>query len=249
VNPALERLLSAFRDELEFAQVLVRRVDRAFELRHIRDQQVPVERLRTIAIEGLRDLAQKTASGAFRPLKSAPNLQRGWRTVTRTPEELELTLGHLYPGALADWLAVEQGPAPVTHYRPFTERQTGMYRITTKLDDSEVAQVIRACCGARFCLKRRLWTIEQTEVDAPLAKSIIPCLEPCALLLELARTAVRINQGAEPQPTKDEIPKLLAAVENADPTVAEADFANLSNPRRAQLALEKLKPRAPEIKH
>jgi hypothetical protein len=81
----------------------------------------------------------------------------------------------------------------VTDYRAFTERQTGMYRITTKLSDSDVAGVIRACCAKESCLKRRLWTISGLETDSPETKSIIPCLEPCAMLLESARTAARLK--------------------------------------------------------
>jgi hypothetical protein len=190
-NPALEKLLSTFADELVFAQVLIRRTSGGFELRHGEDRDVPAAQLRAVQVAELRALAQKTAAGAFRPLKSAPNLQTGWQVTASTPTELELALSHLYPGAVADWLVAQAEPPPVTDYRAFTERQTGMYRITTKLSDSEVAQVISACCAKESCLKRRLWTVPGVETDPRQAKSIIPCLEPCAVLLESARTAAR----------------------------------------------------------
>jgi len=60
---------------------------------------------------------------------------------------------------------------------------------------NQVFSVVKACCHPRFCLKRRLWGLGSLESDTVQAKSIIPCLEPCALLLEFARTAARIEQS------------------------------------------------------
>src|SRR3989442_3355012 len=69
-----------------------------------------------------------------------------------------------------------------------------MYRITTLLSDAQAAEVTRACCHKMFCLKRRLWTANGLAPDPVEDKSLIPCLEPCAILLELARKAMRIVQ-------------------------------------------------------
>ncbi len=104
--------------------------------------------------------------------------------------ELEAALQHLYPGAITDWFAAQAQPAPVTHYREFTDRQTGMYRVTTMLSDEQAAVMARACCHRRFCLKRRLWTVGSLGPEASGEKSLIPCLEPCAILLEFARKAL-----------------------------------------------------------
>jgi hypothetical protein len=122
-----------------------------------------------------------------------------------------------------------------------------MYRITTMLSDPQAAQVIRACCDARFCLKRRLWSVNGLEPDAPDAKSLIPCLEPCAVMLEFARKAVRIEQE-EGRPTltlaPSEVASLLAALDAAVASPAagqrEADLAAADNPRRLKLLREKL---------
>ena len=107
---------------------------------------------------------------------------------------MEQALNQLYPGAIADWYAAQTQPVPVTNYREFTERQTGMYRIATLLDDQQAAAVIRAGCHRRCCLKRRHWLVAGLEPDPAAEKSLIPCLEPCAVLLELARQAVRLEQ-------------------------------------------------------
>ena len=97
---------------------------------------VPAGGLRLLADGEIRPLAQFSSSGAFRPLKSAPNLPAGWRVAARDERALGAALHHLYPGAVADWFAAQTAPPPVTSYRQFTSRQTGMYRITTQLDDA-----------------------------------------------------------------------------------------------------------------
>ena len=196
-NPALETFGAQIGSELILAQVLVRRIGEGFELRHVADRSVPAKELKSVSLAELRPLTQRTESGAFRPLKSSPNLQKGWRVAVTEGPELGMALGHLYPGAVADWYAARQGQPPVTHYREFTSRQTGMYRITQLPSDQEVGMAIQSCCQPHFCLKRRFWTVAGIAPDTIETKSIIPCLEPCALLLEFVRTAVRSKHAEE----------------------------------------------------
>jgi hypothetical protein len=248
-NPALKTFIAQLGDELLFAQIVIRQVGRGYELRHEADRQRASEELRLTPVPELRVLALHTADSAFRPLKSAPNLRSGWRVAAHNDEELETALHHLYPGAIADWFAAQLQPAPVTHYREFTHRQTGMYRVTTMLTDEQAAQLTRACCHRRFCLKRRFWTVGQLPPDAVSEKSSIPCLEPCAILLEFARKAVRLEQEQEnetlPATSQRDLEVLEAAVKTALETPAsverEADFNSPNNPRRLQLAIEKLR--------
>lgn len=257
-NPALAAFCAALSSELLLAQVLVHRQATGFELRHVGDREAAAERLKLIPLAKLRALANHTAAGEFRPIKAAPNLRAGWLCRVASEAELELALGQLYPGAIADWFAVAQAErgvitrAPVTHYRDFTARQTGMYRITTMLTDAQAGQVIRACCDIRFCLKRRLWTVDGLTPDLSEAKSLIPCLEPCAVMLEFARKAVRIEQEeGKPALTlaPSEIASLLASLETAlaHPPAGqrEADLSAADNPRRLQLLREKLQGFAP----
>jgi hypothetical protein len=247
-NPALSRFVAAIGTSLTLAQVVVRRTERGYELRHVADECRSPETLRLLKLGEARLLAQFTAAGAFRPLKSAPNLQAGWRIITLTDEELETALNHLYPGAIADWHAAQQANPPVTNFREFTQRQSGMYRITAKLSDVQAAQVTKACCAGSFCLKRRLWTAGLLAPDPAEEKSLIPCLEPCALLLEFARTAMRIEQqekvplGIAPGDAATIQAALNAALGHSAPIVREADFSAPQNQRRTQLVLEKLQP-------
>ena len=248
LHPPLAAFVAELRQELLLAQVLIRRSEPGYQLRHVEDRLVAVDRLRTIPLPEARSLAQFTATGAFRPLKSAPNLQTGWRLTARSDEELDFALNQIYPGAIADWFAALSAHPPVTHYREFTERQTGMYRVTTMLDDQQSALVTRACCDKRFCLKRRLWTVQSLAPDDADDKSSIPCLEPCAILLEIARKAMRIEQQEKVhlELAPDEVRTLAAALQVAlahpDPNVREADFNEPANPRRLELVLDKLKP-------
>ena len=193
-NPALKAFVAQAGDEVVLAQVLIRRNDGGHELRHVQDREAAIESLRAVRPAEARLLAQFTLAGEFRPLKAAPTLPGGWRILAATDLELEQALSGLYPGALADWHAARTLNPPVTNFRPFTERQSGMYRITTKLTDAQAGEVIRQGCDGAHCLKRRLWTVAGLEPDPAGQKSLIPCLEPCAVLLELARKAARAGQ-------------------------------------------------------
>lgn len=252
-NPALSALIAysvAVSTEFVFGQVLIRPLgffggedspSRAgdlavgilpsdFELRHVADSDIDSSALRLLEGNEVRAMAQLTESGQFRPLKSAPTLRRGWRATPRGAEELGLTLNQLYPGAVADWFAALSPEPPVTSYRQFTERQTGMYRITTFLDDATAGAAIRACCDKDFCVKRRLWTVNGLAPDAPAEKSLIPCLEPCAVLLEFARRVVRLQQAGELDGKNPPA--------EVDLSVAECDFESPGNPRRVRFGLE-----------
>ena len=188
-NPALKAFVAQMGDEVALAQVLIRRNGAGYELRHVQDRDGTAESLRTLRPMEARLLAQFTFAGEFRPLKAAPTLQAGWRMLAATDTDLEQVLGGLYPGALADWHAAQTSSPPVTNYRVYVERQSGMYRITAKLTDVQAAEVITRGCEAAQCLKHRLWTVAGLPPDSPGQKSLIPCLEPCAVLLELARKA------------------------------------------------------------
>jgi hypothetical protein len=227
MNPEMRAFLAAFDTEIVFGQVVVRRLERGFELRHLCDRAAAPDFLATLNGIELRHWAQSASGGAFRPLKSAPNLRSGWRAVAADGAALELLLHYLYPGAVADWFAAQSPQPPITSYRQFTARQTGMYRITTMLPDAMAGAAIRACCHADFCLKRRLWSVEGLAADEAGQKSLIPCLEPCALMLEFARKVARLEQNAAP----------LSNEAVTEP--AESDFDAPNNPRRVRFVLEK----------
>lgn len=247
VNPALDAFIGNLGPEKTWGEVLIRTVGSGCTLCHSADRDVSPAGLRRIGLGEVRKLAMFTANGQFRPLHASPDLSRGWMLECRDGNELWRALQEFYPGSVPDWFAVEVGNPAVTHYREFTNRQTGMYRITQLLSDMQAANVIRAGCHARFCLKRRWWTIEGLEPDAASSKSEIPCLEPCAVLMELARKASRIEQEEKlpVQLSRSELDSFLAAVEVAIAAAPESDrvgnIGSPANPRRLQLLLEKFK--------
>ena len=77
-HPALQAFLARIGRELVLAQALIRRVEPGYELRHVADRDRAAKTLRELRLTDLRELAQFTASGAFRPLKAAPSLPAGW---------------------------------------------------------------------------------------------------------------------------------------------------------------------------
>jgi hypothetical protein len=252
VSPAIQ----AFAQEIEragemvFCQVIISKTvnPSLFILRHSNNRNNAEASLNIVPIPELRKLVQFDAKGRFRPLKSAPDLQEGWAFRTGSLLELERALQIVYPGALADWFRLRREEVRPTSYREFTARQTGMYRITTFLEEQSAAQAIAACCHERFCWKRRLWTAGDSPIDPPERKSLIPCLEPCAVMLEFARKAVRIGQAptAPLALTGEDYQTVEAALNfiashDVQPELRAADFGSATHPRRVQLLLEKLK--------
>ena len=240
-GPGVLSFTEALGDSGRFGQVQITRQGKGFELRHMEDAERTAASLRRVSVGDLRQVGSETAAGAFRPLRSAPNLQTGWRCEAPDVGSLETALDHLYPAGLSDWHS-RNDPAQATCYRDFTSRQTGMYRLTAKLDEEQAPAVFDACCDDRFCLKERRWTYDSVATS-PAERSVPPCLEPCPVLLEFARKAVRINQGpsAPVALSVTELESLIAVLDSAwsDPPDREADFAEPRNLRRLAL----LKPR------
>lgn len=238
IHRAIEAFAESFEDRTVLGQVLIIRSDPGFQLSHEADAE-RIGDCENISLEGLREIAQHTLTGAYRPLKAAPSLRSGWSCQVNSPPELETALNHLYPGAIADWHASKNGFS-ATNYREYTNRQTGMYRITTRPSDDEVTEITHTCCAKQFCLKQRLWTITDKDESPPHDSKQIPCLEPCALLLEFARKAVRINQEDKTSVSlsASELNTLIASLDHRTESPVEdreAEFSNAANPRRKEL--------------
>jgi len=238
VSPAVTAWISRVAPEWVWAEIRARRAEAAIELRHIHDTGKPAEGLRLFSVGDLQAWSQTDALGAFRPNKTAPGLRPGWRLMARDASELESALEAAYPGAVADWFSVVCGSAGPTSFREFTGRQTGMYRCVRRLDDARALSVVRSGCDAAFCLRRRLWTVPGGAADSETEKSAIPCLEPCALLLEFSRQAAcGLEDGGWPVTLgAADSASLVAALDHAlhqrDPGLREGDFAAPLNPRR-----------------
>jgi 4Fe-4S iron-sulfur cluster binding domain/DR2241 stabilising domain len=155
-----------------------------------------------------REIAKYDSSRAYRPLKGAPNLPRGWVLELPSINDLRRALDFFYPGAVATWLAFREGKAQPVCLRQTLNRQTGMYRVTRKLTDDQAQSLVKeACRSDSRCLRTILWGIEADRPPdfLPASKSdptvdqtgqsraALPflCLEACNLLVAAARTTVK----------------------------------------------------------
>lgn len=189
--------------------------DGGHELRHRADADCAPE-----GLESHRDpedaaaLALYDDAGAYRPLKTAPNLRRGWRLVVPDARALRLALGLFYPARMGAFQLWQEGKLPVTPLRDTLNRQTGMYRVTGKISDAQAdALVGRFCRSDGGCLRTILWrrdaagTVPSTQLPpekfdpahdqsggvVPPGADFIPllCQEACNLLVAEARAVVK----------------------------------------------------------
>jgi 4Fe-4S iron-sulfur cluster binding domain/DR2241 stabilising domain len=238
VNPQIATLRAQLQEPIQFLQVEVRKESSGFLLRHVADRERPLADLQVLTLDELAPWADSTLQGTFRPNKAAPSLRTGWRCHAANEADLAWALDQLYPGALADWHAWETGTAVITSFRDFMARQTGMYRGTQNLTDTQADQVATAGCDSSLCLRRRCWPTPGLDTAPAGSNLSVPCLEPCALLLEFARWTAR--QSREPiqslPMTEADRQTLVGALEQAlahpRDDVREGDTRNPSNPRR-----------------
>ena len=154
--------------------------------------------------EDARTLANLDDAGAYRALKTAPNLRHGWRLALPDVHSVRLALDYFYPAMLGVWLAHGRGEVVPVELHDTLARQTGMYRITQKLTDEQAQRLIaRQCRSNTGCLKTILWRIgagvsvpllppEKFRADAAPADSLpLLCQEACNFLVAAARKMVK----------------------------------------------------------
>jgi sirohydrochlorin cobaltochelatase len=155
---SIERVLDAeLTDRFHFGQILVRKINDAFVLSHCGDETR--KKLKTFqSAEDAIELSKFDDSGNYRPLKTAPNLARGWRLELARPEELQRALDYFYPGRLAVFLAWKTGQLHTTPLRETLDRQSGMYRVAAKISDDQIDNVVGDFCRSDGgCLRTILW--------------------------------------------------------------------------------------------
>ncbi|PWU08319.1 MAG: hypothetical protein C5B47_04880 [Verrucomicrobia bacterium] len=144
--------------------------------------------------DAAREIAQYDEKGEYRPLKSAPNLRRGWELEVTSIEELHLALDFFYPAALGLWLAFLENRLISTPLRQTLERQSGMYRVTAKLTDLEARDLMRNLCQVG-CLRQRRWSVMHSrEMVLPSHEIPLICSEACHLFISAARRIVKARK-------------------------------------------------------
>jgi sirohydrochlorin cobaltochelatase len=155
-------------------------------------------------------LAQYDHTGAYRPLKTAPNLRHGWSLVLPDAAAVRMALEFFYPGRLPAYVAWRRGELRTTALRETLGRQTGMYRVTAKITDEQADELVGNFCRSDVgCLRTIRWK-RDAEGTAPSAllpqekydpahdqtgrgEAAIPllCQEACNLLVAEARKVVK----------------------------------------------------------
>lgn len=176
-------------------QIVIRATEEGFELRHAEDAGRS-DLTRFTRWEDARPLANAGDAGAFRPLKTAPNLRHGWRLVLRDAGEVRKALDYFYPAMLGVAESNARGELIAVPLRATLGRQTGMYAVTKSITDEQArATIDRFCAG---CLKQRLWEISgpnpRSPQRAPGAWPLL-CHEACNLLVAEARKTVKGAQN------------------------------------------------------
>jgi hypothetical protein len=135
-----------------------------------------------------REIARLTEFGEHRPLKSSPNLRRGWELRVSDTAELAVAMNYLYPAGIVHWYLYREGKLRITSYRENAARQSGIYKRIQHLSDEGVQNAAKACCEDAVCLKKTLWSVDaETPLKMNRGEGEIPCPEPCSVFVSFAR--------------------------------------------------------------
>ena len=226
----------------DFGQVRVTGVgDARYVLHHIEDDQTSglsvLEDTRAA-----REISKTTEAGEYRPLKSSPNLRRGWELRVSSARDLTVAMNLLYPAGVVHWHLYREGRLRTTSYRENAARQSGIYKRVQRLSDEGVQDAARACCEDAVCLKKTLWDVDgETPLAMDRGEGEIPCPEPCSVFVSFARR-VRLFErekkrdldaiGLSPS-EKEDLAALVEAAATGHVTFArEAEFEEPLNERR-----------------
>jgi 4Fe-4S iron-sulfur cluster binding domain/DR2241 stabilising domain len=248
---AFARWVDAAPDGRVFGQVKVRPTPSGgYTLRHVDDAEAS-------DLEGsddpraAREIARLTASGEYRPLKSSPNLRRGWEIGAADARSLATAMDYLYPAGVVHWYLYREGSLSLTTFRQNAARQSGIYKRTQRLSDAGVQDAARACCADAVCLKKTLWDVdEQTPLEMDRGEGEIPCPEPCSIFVSFARRvrlfereAERAAAGLTPSEREDLVALVEAAASGEVRFAREAEFEEPLNERRLRYRRLTLAPR------
>jgi len=225
-----------------FGQVLVRPASPSgYSLRHTDD----AEAMNLEAYDdprAAREIAKLTEAGEYRPLKSSPNLRRGWDLLVADARGLATAMNYLYPAGVVHWHLYREGRLEVTSFRENAARQSGIYKRIQRLSDEGAQDAARACCEDAVCLKKTLWDVDEgTALEIDRGDGEIPCPEPCSVFISFARR-VRLFErekkrdldaiGLSPS-EKEDFAALVEAASTGEVRFArEAEFEKPLNERR-----------------
>ena len=234
-----------------FAQLLVRKLEVGYEIRHAEDANATNLQSQEDP-RVAREISRLTEAGEHRPLKSAPNLRRGWALRPTDARALVVAMNYLYPAAVVHWYLEREGRLEITSYRENAARQSGIYKRVQRLTDEGVQNAARACCEDAVCLKRTLWDVDdETPLAMDRGEGEIPCPEPCSLFVSFARRVrlfereerERDASGLTPSEREDLASLVEAGAGGRMEMAREAEFEASLNERRLRYRRLTLMPR------
>lgn len=172
-------------------QVAIQPLGLGWDLRHV-DETGRIDLPVKTSAEDARHLANLDDAGAFRPLKTAPNLAHGWCLQLADVASVRVALDYFYPAMVGVALSQAGDALASVPLRATLGRQTGMYRVTQKITDEQARALVDGFCAG--CLKHRLWELEgPSTAPAPTLAQAFPllCQEACNLLVAEARKVVK----------------------------------------------------------
>jgi len=214
IEPALEIALTDCR---RIGQIAIQKLDDGVLALSHRDDETRNDLKLFHSPDDAIEIARYDDAGNYRPLKTAPNLQHGWRLELTTLDALSRALDYFYPGRLAVFAAWKSGRLRTTPVRDTLDRQSGMYRVAAKISDEQIDCVVGDFCRSDGgCLRTILWKRDKQgtaastklppekfdpaygQVRAPTQPgSAIPatvpllCQEACNLLVAECRKVVK----------------------------------------------------------
>ena len=208
--PAEQALAAVLSDLSRFGQLLIQRSNAGgFAICHRDDENTRASDIFRNPEDAI-EIARYDNAGNYRPLKTAPNLRRGWKLEVVDLGELRRALDYFYPGRSAMLAAWTENQLTTMPLRETLGRQSGMYRVAAKISDEQLDDVVANTCRSEGgCLRAILWKRDKsgaipstklpTEKFDPAhdqtgrGENAIPllCQEICSLLLNECRKAVK----------------------------------------------------------
>lgn len=163
-------------------QIYWKKMGELWEIRHIQDQGVAVGQLKSLrTLDQLEELVRWDGQGRYRPLRSEENLVPGWHYQTNSAEGFREAIEVIYPGALGNWSAQQNGKLRVIDWKGAVKKQTESLQILIEGEKIAVEETKNVLCLAR-CSKTPLWAGESIFGKAGTAPFI--CVEPCPVFFE-----------------------------------------------------------------
>jgi sirohydrochlorin cobaltochelatase len=169
---SIEEIVDGVPAPFYFGQILITKRERiGFVLSHRDDASLNHLQTHRDA-ESAIEIAKYDDAGNYRPLKTAPNLRHNWRLELGTVEEVRRALDYFYPSRLTVYAAWKTGSLKTTALRETLDRQSGMYRVTAKISDSQINNLVADFCRSDSgCLRTILW---KRDRDGVIASTKLP---------------------------------------------------------------------------